>query len=283
MGEHSVVTLNLEVDGVPIDRHLLVRGLWIAALDPLVISFGTERTWLQVLFVIGTGIVLLAPLRRLPTVFFVVVALGWWLGGEVLVELGGPLWVPSKFERVIVFYPLLPWLSVIAGGFALGRVWVRRRQRNQPALVPRELALAGLTLLVLHAVLRGLGGPGNLGFPSVEPATLSWLHVCKQPPSATFLALVFGWMALTLAVLQWSTERRTIARSHPLVVFGETALFFYLVHWCALRAFASLTGWKGHVSLGEVWLVALATLTLMYFVCTAFRAARRRTPLLRLL
>ena len=272
-----------------IDQHLIGRGLWIAALDPLLISFGTERVWLQVLFVIGLGIALLAPLRRLPTWVFAAIALAWWAGGEALVggstgnELGGPLWVPSKSERVIVFYPVLPWLAVIAGGFAIGQSWVRRRERGQPALVPRELATVGLALLGLHAVLRGLGAYGNLDFPSVEPALLSWLHVAKQPPSAAFLAFVFGWMALVLAGLQWCVERRPIARTHPLAVFGETALFFYLVHWCALRAFASLTGWKGHISLCGIWAVTFATLILMFAMCVGFRAARRKVPFLRLL
>src|SRR5438034_841477 len=75
-----------------IDRHIVTRGLFIAALDPLWMSLGFFA-WrmfiLQVLYAIGISLVCMAALRRLPRAALVLGGVALIVGVDALV--GGRL------------------------------------------------------------------------------------------------------------------------------------------------------------------------------------------------
>ena len=50
-----------------IDKDILIRGGFIALMDPTIISLGSGRLTFQVLLAIGLAMICMAPLRRLPT------------------------------------------------------------------------------------------------------------------------------------------------------------------------------------------------------------------------
>src|SRR5690242_3730678 len=103
-----------------IDRFIVTRGLVIAALDPLWMSwvFAPGEILLQVLYAIGGSLVAMAALRRLGTRTLVALALGLVIGGEALAGLalaasGGDPTLPvallltgGRWDRLIVAYPL---------------------------------------------------------------------------------------------------------------------------------------------------------------------------------
>ena len=66
-----------------------------------------------------------------------------------------------------------------------------------------------------------------------------------------------------------------VRENEPILVFGQTALFFYLAHFgllAALRAFIE------PADLGLAYLIAAGLLVVLYPVCLAYRVLKRRHP-----
>ena len=106
-----------------LDRHIVARGLIIAAIDPLWMSvvFLPGRVLFQVMYAIGASLVCMAALRRLPARVLAtaglalvvgceaLAGLAMWAGGGKTTLLGGLLVTGGQFGFVVVAYPLLPW------------------------------------------------------------------------------------------------------------------------------------------------------------------------------
>jgi uncharacterized membrane protein len=111
-----------------IDRSILIRGLLIAALDPLWMSwaFTPGSILLQVLFAIGASFVCVVPLRRLRNGTLACFALGLMFFGEAIIgglmkRFGGSLPLAlllsgGFFGKLIIGYPLPPWLAIMMLG-----------------------------------------------------------------------------------------------------------------------------------------------------------------------
>ncbi|MFI5302882.1 MAG: DUF1624 domain-containing protein, partial [Polyangiales bacterium] len=229
-----------------IDRHIVARGLFLAALDPvwMTLAFlgGWSRFLCQVMYAIGMSLVAMALLRRLPSwalVAFSVVAIGTvdFLVGHAVehtsMSPSSPPWLVSALVtgglqgRVIFAYPVLPWLSIMMLGWAFGR-----RLARDPSWRPeRLLAIVGVVALAIFAGLRGVDGFGNAGLHRDDGSIAQWLHVSKYPPSVTYVALELGLMALLLAACFW-LDRDAVERrwTRVLQTLGETSLFYYLLH-----------------------------------------------------
>jgi uncharacterized membrane protein len=222
---------------------LVKRGLLIAALDPIWMSLGFTHyriLVLQVLYAIGVSMILMAGLRRLGTRTLAAIALLLAALGELsanvdatsepaqdawrLLFTGGRL--PA---RLWCAYPVLPWLSIMIAGWLMGR-WMLTDRSLPPRARAYPLAAAGVTLLVLFAVVRGVDGYGNWGLHRDSTGVLQWLHVAKYPPSLAFMTLELGIGLLLLALffLVDTDDPRPLLT--PLSVYGATAFFYYLLH-----------------------------------------------------
>ena len=237
-----------------IDRQLLLRGLFIVALELLWMSpamMQGKGILLQVLYAIGCSMMLMVPLRRVPPKALGYGALAYFALSELLVGLaimasGGkqpalpaallltagmfPLQL-GPLQRLIAAYPVLPWLAIMALGYASAGFFARD---NRGGAIERKLLAAGCASLALFGVVRGLNDYGNMLLLRDSAAPMQWLHVSKYPPSLTFLALELGIMALCLAAL-YRMERAQlpvpIARAlSAMAVLGQAALFFYVLH-----------------------------------------------------
>lgn len=110
------------VAAAEIDRSIVVRGAIIALLDPTIVSLGSGRWTFQVLFAIGVSMMLMAPLRRLPTRILLTLAVAWIVLGEIPT---GWVWDPPGSSSILaaftvatygspelaIKYPVIPWLS----------------------------------------------------------------------------------------------------------------------------------------------------------------------------
>ena len=276
-----------------IDRHLCIRGLvllgfeagWLSLLPSA--ASGSYVLFLQVLFSIGLSIIVMVPLRRLPSGWLAALALLWFAVGEA-VTLGlvppgaapGPAFaltlVPASWPRAAVLYPVVPWLAMMLLGWAFGTVLLDPRKRISPAAL---CARAGSISLAVFALVRGWNAYGNMALLRRDDSLVEWLHVSKYPPSLAFASLELGLMALCLAAL-FVLERRigTARRGNPLLVLGQTALFFYLLHFPLLGAAAVATGGIGQAGLLTTWGAAIAIVAVLYPVCRAYRAFKVRNP-----
>ncbi len=269
-----------------IDIDLLVRGLIILLLDPLWMSFGFGgRMVFQVLYAIGGGLCCMALLRRLDTRWLMIAGALLVLGGEMLAGLATAL---GDGERAgfmgaflvtggrlgslgYVIYPLLPWLAFMMLGLGCGR-WYMHTRRVKPE---RWLIPAGLGLLLLFVLVRGVNGYGNMLLYRDDLSPVQWLHVSKYPPSLTFAAMTLGMMALALALFNRLYHRRSHAAADPLLVFGRVPLFFYLLHVHLMSGAAKLLGvWKS-AGLTESFVATGLVLAVLYPLCRGYATFKK--------
>jgi uncharacterized membrane protein len=226
-------------------RFLAVRGLWLILLELVIVNPSWDANpfsffFLQVIWAIGCSMLMLALLvqgpRWLPLLFGVVVVLGHNLLDPIVPEQFGaaaPAWIllheggflSQRFGGLLVVYPMLPWMGVMALGFGLAP-WLAGAQRNE-----RRIVLAGVAMIVVFALLRFSNFYGNATDWGADPRGAGWsllaaLNVQKYPPSLQFLLMTLG-PALILFVL---FEHLRGAWLKPLAVFGRVPLFYYLVH-----------------------------------------------------
>jgi uncharacterized membrane protein len=294
-----------------ISRYLLTRGLWLVALELTVVNwewnFGVTFSFIyaQVIWALGWSMVALAALVRLPLP--AIGAFGWWmiLGHNLfdgvkserfgpfgwlwsILHVPGPIvWAPG--HTLLVVYPLVPWIGVMAAGYAFGS-WManpdpKRRQR---------LIAVGLLLVAVFAELRTYNFYGD-PHPWAHQkdalfSTLSFLNCSKYPPSLLFLLMTLGPALVLLGV----TDRRLPALARPLVVFGRVPLFYYVIHLflidmitagCALARYgigAAKMLEKGPAAdwgygLPVVYAIWLAAVVALYPVCRWYAGVKARS------
>jgi uncharacterized membrane protein len=271
-----------------IDRHIILRGLIIAAFELwMSLVFGNERTHLvlQVLYAIGLGMVCMAALRRLSTRWLLCFALLGWVVSEPLAALAskleGPLGILPKLLFSLAFlgswgveaYPVFPWLCTMVLGFCFGRWLLAQAPERQAARAWRLLLRCGLGLLTLYLVLRGVNSYGNMALYRHDGSLVQWLHVSKYPPSLAYWGLELGLAALLLALafaarLAWA----------PLVLLGQTALFYYLLHAHLLKAASLLLGMHKQAGLLVTYLATVLAVLVLLPLCSWYRGYKRAHP-----
>jgi uncharacterized membrane protein len=273
-----------------IDRWLAIRGAILLALEVVWMSWvvaiitsgfsGGRYAWyhihLEVLFAIGASLLAMIALRRLPPRAVGLLGVALLIGleathafdaaGPTTRLLAGALVTGDRYPHVTILYPVLPWLAFLLIGWALGAELAEGRTIGARGW----LVLAAIALLVFLAV-RGANGFGNAGLYREDGSLIQWLHVSKYPPSLTFAGLELAVVFLLLAGASlWSPR--------PLVVLGETALFFYVLHIHLLRAAASALGVHRECGLGGVLIAWVAALTMLYPLCAWYGRLKARRP-----
>jgi uncharacterized membrane protein len=242
-------------------RFLWTRGLWLILLELTVVQLGWHSfDWrpvyaLQVIWCLGLAMLALAALGGLSRAVLVAagltaialptVAPG--LGAALPAPLAATLFSPAYLHRgellqVAVTYPALPWIGLMALGFAAaGPLAAATPGRRRGAL----LTAAGAALLLgLGMRLAGLGDPDPWAQSSRGAlfTALDLLSLTKHPGSPAFL-LIYG--APVLAAMGLATGRAgPVARA--LGALGRAPLFFYVAHLFLLQLLAWL-------SLGLPW------------------------------
>lgn len=241
-----------------LSRFLLTRGLWLMFLELTLLRFIFFFQWkwsgapfvLTVFWMLGLCMVVLAALVHLPPRILVPLSLVV-IAGHNLFDLltpgrfgrFAPLWdilhqqaaFPFHGALVVVAYPLVPWVAVMATGFCFGHVlqWDPERRRS-------FMVRLGLGLTVLFVVLRASNYYGDTAKWSHQPTllftALSFLNTSKYPPSLLFLLMTLGPALLVLA----SWNGRDFSPRHPLLVFGRVPFFFFLFHLALAHGFAVL-------------------------------------------
>lgn len=243
---------------------LFTRGLWLVILEVTLVRLGWQfnldyhATMLQVIWAIGVSMMVLAALSFLPrwaigtfglllifghNSYILDHALQWDTQQTALshvLHIQGPLWVRGG-DYVVVLYPLIPWIGVMAAGYAFAPVFkLPEASRN------RVLLFTGLSAVALFILLRATHVYGDPRDWSPQGDTLrtlaSFLNVEKYPPSLLYLLMTLGPGLLLMPLL----ERWTGKASEVVMVYGKVPMFYYLLHIFLIHGLALLTG----VSLG---------------------------------
>jgi uncharacterized membrane protein len=306
-----------------LSRFLVTRGLWLILMEWTVIGFGfffntsytTSFGWvIQVIWVLGASMIVLAGLVRLPMWVSVVMGAVMVAGHNLLDGVSpaifgawAPLWnvlhVSSPVMigpvKVFVLYPLIPWVGVMALGYGFGALFSRSLAR--PGADRRRMLLSiGLGLTVAFVVIRALNGYGEpkpwVARDNALETVVSFLDATKYPPSLVYLLMTLG---PSIALLAWM-ERWKGAAVNFLAVFGRVPFFFYVVHVYVIHTAVVGAGWlqgfpvsamldfclflpkEFGFSLPVVYLLWAGLVLGMYPVCRWFASvkANHRHPLL---
>jgi uncharacterized membrane protein len=229
-------------------RFLLTRGLWLILLEIALVGVGFNFGWwlfAQVIWAIGFGMIVLALLHRLPRNLILALGVVIILGDAALDRVSPsafgalePLWrmlavrsaMPTDAGLLLVAYPAIPWLGIMLLGYGLAGTLT-----NAAGLRRARVAALAATFLVLLIMARGLNLPGADPTPWALQSEPLWTafslgSVSKYPPSPAYVLLTLGLAMVLLLLLDGA--RAGILR--PLLTFGRTPLFTYLLHvWIA--------------------------------------------------
>ena len=145
------------------------------------------------------------------------------IGAEVRIGQAGP--------SVAVLYSLVPWVGVMAAGYAFGAIMGR-----EPAERRRLCLRIGLSATGLFVVAAGLGVLVAPAPPDAPPALFRFLNQQKYPASPLFLLMTLG---PTIALLPLA-ERARGWLADVLGTFGRVPMFYYLLHIPLIHAMALL-------------------------------------------
>ena len=288
---------------------LFTRGLWLIFLELTVARFGLtfDPTFgflpLIVLWVIGLSMIVMAPLVFLP--IWTIAAFGLILifGHNALdrfdPEMSGLAWSilhkrgllgTVAGRPIFLLYPLVPWVSVMAAGYALGTLFGIDSKRRRAWLIGLGLASIALFVGLRWSNLYGDPRPWTT---QADPTftLLSFINCEKYPPSLLYLLMTLGPALVFLGIFDGGLGKL----GRPLVTLGRVPLFFYLLQWFTIHLTAILVGiitgqptrWLigngpfeappgyGH-GLPIVYLMWVVNLLLMYPACAWFADLKRR-------
>jgi uncharacterized membrane protein len=282
-----------------LSRHLLWRGLWLILLEQTWENVCIFFTYPQVvlglvLWAIGWSMIALAALIHLPRALIAGVGLamialhnrfdGVQVGPGLPTLLLGLLHVPG-FQTlpggipILIGYPLIPWIGVMAVGYASAPVFLQSAGRRRLILI--ALGLGSVAGFLAIRWRNTYGDPRHWAVQESPAYTvMSFLNCQKYPPSLLFLLMTLGPACLALAAFDRGLGRL----GRPLSTLGRVPLFFYLLQWPLAHGLAVIvaaiqgepTGWMFRFppfqsppgygqSLARVYLFWAITVALLYY------------------
>src|SRR5271155_3955432 len=246
-----------------LSRFLLIRGAWLILLELTVLriawTFNFDFRHYEmagVIWVIGCCMILMAGLVKLPPTIVGTIGL-LIIAGHNLMDphmdklldgldenrlsglwkifyvgfFAGPVQFGHDGPNLIVLYSIIPWVGVMAAGYAFGKILVL-----DPARRTRLCLVIGLSAVALFLVLRGFnlyGDPrpwhaaaqGHNGMPPM-PGWLSFLNTTKYPASLCFLLMTLGPTIALIPLL----EGLNGGLARRIIVFGRVPFFYYVLH-----------------------------------------------------
>jgi uncharacterized membrane protein len=304
-----------------VSRFFLTRGLWLVLLELTIIDFAWGFVpWAHagVIWVLGWSMVAMALLVRLPLRWIAVLGLGMIATHNLLDPIN-----PASFGRLYWFwtmlhspgripvtanftfsvkYALIPWIGVMATGFAFGSLLIRPDRR-------KWILTLGVSATMLFFLLRGLnlygnGIAGTVGYArsagpwSVQPklslTVISFFNTLKYPPSLDYLLMTLGPSLILLGLIDGAKAERGLSRI--LLVYGRVPLFYYVLHLYLLHIMAIVIAlafhqaiWHGPVNadfaqrpfgyghgLPFVWAIWILAVAFLYLPCLWFMKFRSR-------
>jgi uncharacterized membrane protein len=308
-----------------LSRFLVTRGAWLILLEMTVLriswtfnlDYGNYML-AGVIWALGWSMIVLALLARLPIRVIAAIAVII-IAGHNLVDLraaqlgeaargsslawlwqilyfGGAFRIGGDGPRLVVLYSLIPWVGVMAAGYAFGAVLRMRTERRRRVCLAIGLAAIAGFLLLRGVNLYGDPRPWGGGQSNLPPG-FAFLSVAKYPASFLFLLMTLGPTIALIPLL----ERARGRIPDWLAVFGRVPLFFYLLHIplihltalaiAAVRTpdaipwlFANHPMMMPEPPAGYVWSlpllygVTILVVLMLYFPCRSFAALKQERP-----
>jgi len=315
-----------------VSRFLWTRGLWLVFLELTVIAFAWTFflpfgpfglvIWALGWSMVAMSLIVRLPLRWIAAFGMAMIALHNLADRISPAQLGkiGWLWmvlhvpgfIPIQPPRIgfFVLYPLIPWVGVMAVGYAFGAILLCEPQRRRRVTFAIG-GLATLAFVLLRATNLYGNAPAGLSFGNLVPSGGDWhvqksatltliafLNVEKYPPSLQFLLMTLGPALMALALLdRLRLDGPAGALGRFFLVFGRVPMFYYVLHLYLIHALAVVAAllfhqpakWLvggafilqplpdgyGH-GLPFIYLVWMTAILLLYFPCRWYMAVKER-------
>jgi len=242
-GTAAFLQLRRHGDRGALARYLLVRGLILVALELTVIRFAWTFNWnysgftlAGVIWMLGWCMVLMSGLIWLPTWAVGVVGVAIVVGQHVFqavapasgalhglwqfLYLGDMVRTGESGPSITVLYTIVPWIGVMAIGYAFGRIVLLERETQRRVVLGLGVAATAIFLIAGTIAVSSDGSDNQM------PPFFRLLNQRKYPASPLFLLMTLG---PSLAVLPF-LERLTGLIVNLLETFGRVPLFYYLLH-----------------------------------------------------
>lgn len=296
-----------------ISMFLLTRGLWLIFIELTWVRFGWlfnldySLMILQVIWATGWSMIALAALVHLqvrtiaifgvgmivlhnlldPIVPEQLGIFGWpWM----LLHEGGDIEWQSG-SHIFAAYPLVPWIGVMAAGFAFGTIFNKDETQRR-----KTLLMLGLGITAGFIVLRATNFYGDPHPWSVQPTLLhtffSFIDCVKYPPSLLYLMMTLG-PAITSLVFFEKIKGKV---AEFFIVFGRVPFFYYVLHIPLIHGLALVVALASGIdasflysnvpvwfypegfgyALPVVYAVWVAVILMLYPLCKWFAGVKRR-------
>lgn len=296
--------------------YLLSRGIWLVLAELFIISLAQTFNPsypmfnLQVIWAIGISMIVLSAMIFLNRQVILVIALLIIAGHNLLdsVHAAGNgtkafLWSllhePNDFVfgrmNVLVHYPVLPWIGIIAIGFYFGSLYNSLYNAEKRKKI---LFSVGVTALVLFFLLRVFNIYGEAVHWSTQKnflfSLLSFFNVTKYPPSLLYVLVTLGPAMIFLSL----AEKPLNVFKEKIALFGKVPFFYYVIHIFLIHLFAvigavlsgykwsdmilttrinKMTELKGYgFNLLTVYVVWIAVVLLLFPLCKSFAAYKKK-------
>jgi uncharacterized membrane protein len=290
---------------------LLKRGLWLIFLELVIVNFGWSFaiTFPSFLFIVvwalGVSMIVLAALIHLPTKIILGIGILLLAGHNLLDKVHVTSSGLASFgwsilheqhlfkwngENLLVGYPLLPWIGVMALGYCLGNLYT---PAFDPARRKNLLLVIGFSVIALFILLRFSNVYGDAALWSRQNSPvytiLSFIKTSKYPPSLLYVTMTLGPALIFLAL----NERSNNKVAKIISIYGRVPMFFYLLHIYLIHLLAMIcselftsTDWRTWIldqplwltttlvgygfSLAVVYLVWIGVVVALYPLCKSY-------------
>ena len=246
---------------------LLTRGALFVALELTLIKMSwtfnadySQFILLGVIWMLGWCMIMMAGLVWLPVTAVGIIGLALMFGQQFVgmgfnairdsvgamapvldvLYLGQQEW-PA---RVNILYVLIPWIGVMAAGYAFGAIMTKPAEERRKQLLFIGGSATAAFLLIAGGITFGNPAPEN-----GAPAIVRMLNQQKYPASQLFLLMTLGPTILLLPFVE--NARNRVAQW--LTVFGRVPMFYYLLHIPLIHLLALATMKLGGASGMSGW------------------------------
>ena len=195
----------------------------------------------------------------------------------------------SDNTKLLIGYPIIPWIAVMALGYYFGAFYDKSFASNKRKKVFNIIGVIGISIFVVFRLTNLYGEPKPFkDYPTLFQNVISFLNPGKYPPSLLYLLMTLGMTFLFLA----NAEKLKGRIVNFFCTFGRVPFFYYILHLCLIHLtaliFAQISGFglnklilstwisfepnlKGYgFSLLVVYAVWIGTILLLYPLCKIF-------------
>jgi len=139
---------------------------------------------------------------------------------------GGPIQLGDNGPVLAVLYSIVPWIGVMAAGYAFGAVMTMERDRRDRICV--AIGVGAIVLFFLLRITDVYGDPRHWHAtgPTQLPTFLRFINTSKYPASLQFLLMTLGPTILLMPLFDRARGRI----GEFVATFGRVPMFYYLLH-----------------------------------------------------